>query len=152
MTQLCRKLFTAKKLIGSINFFELPKFYRNAFTMIYIPYARHYNPRFVYFLPHVWFSLWFILQTIYVLKTEILHLLSLKSAVYNRELFQIQSGLWWRAYSTCTWPWFQYLQKINSNTQWGGWLAKLAPLVYYWPKKMPVRLVLKATPVFEGYR
>ena len=65
--------------------------HKNALKMN-IPYARHYNPRFVYFLPHFLFSLRFILQTIYVLKTEILHFLSLKSAVYNRERFQIESG------------------------------------------------------------
>ena len=58
-----------------------------------IPYARHYNPRFVLFLPHFSFSLRFILQTIYVLKTKILHFLSLKSAVYIRERFLIKSGL-----------------------------------------------------------
>ena len=34
-----------------------------------------------------------ILQTIYVLKTEILHFLSLKSAVYTRERLLIKSGL-----------------------------------------------------------
>ena len=48
---------------------------------------------FVYFLPH--FSLRFIFQTIYVLKTEILHFLSLKSAVYTQERLLIKSGLWW---------------------------------------------------------
>ena len=58
-----------------------------------IPYARHYNPRFVFFLAHFSFSLRFILQTIYVLKMEILHFLSLKSAVYTRELLVIKSGL-----------------------------------------------------------
>ena len=39
----------------------------------YVPYARHYNPRFVLFLPHFSFSLRFILQTTYGLKTDILH-------------------------------------------------------------------------------
>ena len=34
-----------------------------------------------------------VLQTIYVLKTEILHFLSLKSAAYKRERHQIKSGL-----------------------------------------------------------
>ena len=58
-----------------------------------LPYARHYNPRFVLFLPNFSFSLRFILQTIYVLKTNILHFLSLKSAVYIREQFLIKSGL-----------------------------------------------------------
>ena len=67
-----------------------------------LPYARHYNPRFVYFLAHFWFSLRFILQTIYVLKMEILHFLSLKSAVYTRERLLIKSGLQWRVYGTCT--------------------------------------------------
>ena len=59
----------------------------------HIPYARHYNPRFVLFLAHFSFSLRFILQTTYVLKTKILHFLSLKSAVYIRERFLIKSGL-----------------------------------------------------------
>ena len=58
-----------------------------------IPYARHYNPRFVYFLPHFYIEVRFILQTTYVLKMDILHFLSLKSAVYNWERFQIESGL-----------------------------------------------------------
>ena len=52
---------------------------------LHILYVRHYNRRFVYSLPHFWFSLQFILQTIYVLKTEILHFSSLKSAVYTQE-------------------------------------------------------------------
>jgi len=63
-----------------------------------IPYARHYKPRLVFFFTQ--FSLWLrlILQTIYVLKVEILHFLSSKSAAYKRERLQIESGLWWRAY------------------------------------------------------
>ena len=65
---------------------------------IFIPYARHYNPRFVFFLLPFLFEVRFILQTTYGLKTEILRFLSLKSAVYIRERFQIKSGLWWRAY------------------------------------------------------
>ena len=41
------------------------------------------------------FSLWLrlMLQTIYVLKTEILQFLSLKSAAYKQERLQIVSGL-----------------------------------------------------------
>ena len=41
------------------------------------------------------FSLWLrlILQTIYVLKVEILHFLSSKSAAYKQEQLQIKSGL-----------------------------------------------------------
>ena len=31
----------------------------------YIPYARHYNPRFVYFLPYFYIEVRFILQTTY---------------------------------------------------------------------------------------
>ena len=58
-----------------------------------VPYAHHYNPRFVYFLPPFDIEEQFILQTIYVLKTEILHFLSLKSAVYTRERLLIKSGL-----------------------------------------------------------
>ena len=48
------------------------------------------------------FSLWLppILQTIYVLKIEILHFLSSKSMAYEHERLQIESGLWWRPYGT----------------------------------------------------
>ena len=38
------------------------------------------------------------LQTIYVLNKKILQFLGLKSADYNREQFQIKSGLYWRKY------------------------------------------------------
>ena len=58
-----------------------------------IPYARHYNPWFVYFLPHFYIEVRFILQTTYGLKTEILPFLSLQSAVYIQERFLIKSGL-----------------------------------------------------------
>ena len=51
--------------------------------MEYVPYARHYKPRLVYFLPH--FSLRLILQTIYVLNKEILQFLGLKATAYNQE-------------------------------------------------------------------
>ena len=44
------------------------------------------------FLPPFYIEERFILQTIYVLKTEILHFLSLKSAVYTRERLLIKSG------------------------------------------------------------
>jgi hypothetical protein len=59
----------------------------------YIPYACHYNPRFVHFLPPFYFEVRFILQTIYVLKTKILHFKGLKSAVYTQERLLIKSGL-----------------------------------------------------------
>ena len=58
-----------------------------------LPYPRHYNPRFVHFLPPFYIEVRFILQTTYVLKTEILHFFSLKSAVYTQERFLIKSGL-----------------------------------------------------------
>ena len=66
--------------------------------LLRIPYARHYKPRLVIFFTQFSLQLRLILQTIYVLKTEILHFLSLKSAAYKRERLQIESGLWWRAY------------------------------------------------------
>ena len=59
----------------------------------YVPYARHYYPWFVSFLPPFYVEVRFILQTVYVLKTKILHFLSLKSAVYTRERLLIKSGL-----------------------------------------------------------
>ena len=58
-----------------------------------ISYASHYNPRFVYFLPHFYFEVRFILQTTYELKMKIVHFLSLESAVYTRERLLIKSGL-----------------------------------------------------------
>ena len=63
------------------------------FSHFHIPYARHYKPRLVFFFTQ--FSLWLglILQTIYVLKMEILQFLSSKSAAYKRERLQIESGL-----------------------------------------------------------
>ena len=63
-----------------------------------LPYARHYKPRLVFFFTQFSLQLRLILKTIYVLKTEILHFLSLKSAAYKWERLQIKSGLWWRAY------------------------------------------------------
>ena len=65
-----------------------------------LPYTRHYKPRLVFFFTQFSIQLRLILQTIYVLKTEILHFLSIKSAAYKRERLQIESGLWWRAYGT----------------------------------------------------
>ena len=65
-----------------------------------ITYARHYKPRLIFFFTQFSLQLRLILQTIYVLKTEILHFLSLKSAVYTREQLLIKSGLWWRVYSS----------------------------------------------------
>ena len=62
-------------------------------SMFVLPYARHYNPRFVFFLAHFSFLLRFILQTIYVIKMEILHFLSLKFAAYTRERLLIKCGL-----------------------------------------------------------
>ena len=56
----------------------------------HLPYARHYNPRFVYFLPH------FLVQERLILQTILVHKqgkLGLKSAVYKQERFQIKSGL-----------------------------------------------------------
>ena len=59
------------------------------FKKIHIPYACHYNPRFVYFFtpffPAVYIEERFILQTIYVLKTEILHFFKTKiRGLYTR--------------------------------------------------------------------
>jgi hypothetical protein len=54
----------------------------------HLPYASHYKPQLVFFFTQ--FSLWLrlILQTIYVLKKEILHFLSSKSAAYKQERLQ----------------------------------------------------------------
>ena len=77
-----------------------------------IPYARHYKPWLIFFFTQFSLQLRLILQTIYVLKTEILHFLSLKSAAYKRERLQIESGLWWREYGICLPP--KILQDILS--------------------------------------
>ena len=77
-----------------------------------IPYARHYKPRLVYFFYPISLCLRLILQTIYVLKMEILHFLSLKSAAYKRERLQIVSGLWWRAYGMQSWIHGHHLNKM----------------------------------------
>ena len=53
---------------------------------------------FIPFFTAVYIVEWFVLQTIYVLNKEILQYLSLKSAIYNYEQFQIKSGLLWRMY------------------------------------------------------
>ena len=54
-------------------------------ALILLPYARHYNPRFVYSLPPFYIEEQFILQSIYGLKTEILHFLKPKiRGLYTR--------------------------------------------------------------------
>ena len=73
---------------------------------MHIPYARHYKPWLIFFFTKFSLQLRLILQTIYVLKREILHFLSSKSAAYKRERLQIKSSLWWRAYGTCTFKFF----------------------------------------------
>ena len=64
----------------------------------------HYKPRLVYFFTPFFTAVYieerFILQTFYLLKTEILHFLSLKSTVYTRERLLI-SGLQWRTQGNC---------------------------------------------------
>ena len=56
-----------------------------------ILYARHYNPRFVYFLPTLW-SPKTCSQGFFFLKILALFVVSIQ------EQFLIKSGLWWRAY------------------------------------------------------
>ena len=64
----------------------------------YIPYARHYNPRFVYFLPNIWspktFFQWGFFR---------------KSCPYVWIVFK--SGIWWRAYGIYIW----YLWKLKPS-------------------------------------
>ena len=63
----------------------------------YVPYAHHYNPRFLCFLPQFFTAVyivdWLILQTIYVLNKEILTFLGLKWTVYNQE-WVIMARVW----------------------------------------------------------
>ena len=56
----------------------------------YITYARHYNPRFVYFLPTFWSPKTFLRG--FFLKILALCMVSIQ------ERFLIKSGLWWRVY------------------------------------------------------
>ena len=81
---------------------------------LWLPYTRHYKPRLVFLFTQ--FSLWLrlILQTIYVLKLEILHFLSSKSAAFKQERLQIESGLWWRAYGI-------EKQRILAFKEWKFW-------------------------------
>jgi hypothetical protein len=81
----------------------IPRFHKEFYVTeeitfsLYIPYTHHYNPWFVYFLPHFFTAVYIVerlvLQTIYVLNREILQFLGLKTAVYNQERFQIKSRL-----------------------------------------------------------
>ena len=57
------------------------------------PQAAAYN--FTPFFTAVYNQERLILQTIYVLNKKILQFLSVKSAVYNPEWFQIKNGLQW---------------------------------------------------------
>ena len=73
-----------------------------AFHFFRIPYARHYNPRFVYFLPTFWspknvFSRGFFLKILDLCMVSI------------QERFLIKSGLWWRAYG------IHFLVNISSS-------------------------------------
>ena len=63
-----------------------------------------------------------ILQTIYVLKTEILHFLSLKSEVFTRERLLIKSELQWRTYST-------YLGLVINPKRHGG--SKITKSIFF---------------------
>ena len=66
-------------------------------TLLYLP-QKKYRMRAIithslYIIFHCCLLERFVFQTIYVLNKEILKFLGLKSAVYNRERFQIKSGL-----------------------------------------------------------
>ena len=102
----------------------------------YIPYARHYKPRLISFFTQFSLQLQLILQTISVLKTEILHFLSLKSAAYKREWLQIESGLWWRVYgSICNGQICPYLaQKFKSGVHYTNGLPLELPFEILWFK------------------
>ena len=56
-----------------------------------------------------------MLQTSYVLKTEILQFLSLKSTAYKQEWLQIESGLLWRTYGICL-----LITGNSNNPTWNG--------------------------------
>merc|ERR1740129_2595189 len=81
-----KKLQNTKKTLYtklSANMFIKPSAKLLRYVHIYLPYARHYKPRLIFFFTQFSLQLRLILQTIYVLKTEILHFLSLKSAAYK---------------------------------------------------------------------
>ena len=103
---------------------------------MHIPYALHYKPWLVYFLPH--FSLRFIriverlvLETIYVLNTEILQFLSLKSAVYNQEWVIMHTvakilNLWLRNKVSKYYPNFSsnVLKNLNGGNKCRRWCSQ----------------------------
>ena len=66
--------------------------------MTYVPYVRHYNPWFVYFLPHFERSKTFFLRSFF-------HKILTLCTVSVQERFIIKRGLWWRAYGTYNRHW-----------------------------------------------
>ena len=64
--------------------------------MKYIPYARHYNPRFVYFYP-IFEDHFFVFKEIFSQNSVLMYVWLI-----------IKSGLWWRAYSNSLEIWDQY--------------------------------------------
>ena len=77
-------LFLAKKL---------DQFWFSVVAIARLPYARHYKPRLVYFLPHFW-KPFLCFQGGFFQKILSLCMVSVQ------ELIVIKSGLWWRAYGS----------------------------------------------------
>ena len=75
----------------------------------YVPYARHYNPRFVFFLPH--FSLRFIFESgLYCREVSIyMNLFSSKVATKNQIGFISIPVFWW------TWNHAKFKGCVNKN-------------------------------------
>ena len=63
-----------------------------------------------------------------MLKTEILHFLSLKSAAYKREQLQIASGLWWRAYGSYFFQLYKIVTPFRKDP-WGPESSTWHPLI-----------------------
>ena len=71
-----------------------------------LPYMRHYNPRFVYFLPRLWRP-FLCFQGGAFQKILSLYIFSIQ------ERFLIKSGLWWRAYGILFW-FMKFDETVNS--------------------------------------
>ena len=115
----------------------------------YIPYERHYKPRFVYFLPTFWSPKTFF-QGAFCLKILTLCMVSIQ------ERFLINSGLWWPAYSILlymtgtrnTWTtktWFfsfmlAIFEKTDYITFWMNWLIGWGQNKSHWILKAPNKI------------
>ena len=71
---------------SEMRIFFLLSMWSNLISLFYIPYVRHYNPRFVYFKPTFWRSKMFFQKILLLCMASI------------QERFVIKSGLSWRTH------------------------------------------------------